>query len=67
MMTNADEYNYSTQKECHLTLPCLKVEFDGSSATSIVTALRKVISSSLSSLFTTEALLYSADFSNRQI
>ena len=61
MMTN------STQKERHLTLPCLKVEFDGSSATSIVTARRKVISSSLSSLFAAEALLHSADFSNRQI
>ena len=58
---------YSTQKERHLTLPCLKVEFDGSSATSIVTARRKVISSSLSSLFAAEALLHSADFSNRQI
>ena len=58
---------YSTQKERHLTLPCLKVEFDGSSATSIVTARRKIISSSLSLLFTAEALLHSADFSNRQI
>ena len=46
-----------------MTLPCLKVEFDGSSATSIVTARRKVISSSLSSLLTAEALLHSADFS----
>ena len=45
-----------------MTLPCLKVEFDGSSATSIVTARRKVIST----LFTAEALLHSADFSNRQ-
>ena len=44
----------------------LKVEFDGSSATSIVTARRKVISSSLSSMFTAEALLHSADVSNRQ-
>ena len=58
---------YSTQKESHLTVPCLKVEFDGSSATSIVTARRKIISSSLSLLFTAEALLHSADFSNRQI
>ena len=44
----------------------LKVEFDGSSATSIVTARRKVISSSLSSMFTAGALLHSADVSNRQ-
>ena len=65
MMTNADGI-YGTQKERHLTLPCLKVEFDGSSATSIVTARRKVISSSLSSLFTEEALLYSTEFFNRQ-
>ena len=43
----------------------LKVEFDGSSATSIVTARRKVISSSLSSMFTAEALLHSADVSNK--
>ena len=64
MMTNADGYIYSTQKESHLTLPYLKVAFDGSSATSIVTARRKVISSSLSSLFISEALLQSADFSN---
>ena len=56
----------STQNESHLTPPCLKVEFDGSSATSIVTACRKVISTSLSSLFTAEALLHSADFFNRQ-
>ena len=49
-----------------MTLPCLKVEFDGSSATSIVTARRKVISSSLSSLVTAEALLHSANFSNEQ-
>ena len=47
-----------------MTLPYLKVEFDGSSGTNIVTARRKVISSSLSSLFTAEALLHSADFSN---
>ena len=66
MMTNADGI-YGTQKERHLTLPCLKVEFDGSSATSIVTARRKVISSSLSLLFTAETLLHSADFSKRQI
>ena len=32
---------YSTQKEDHLTLPRLKVEVDGSSATSIVTAVEK--------------------------
>ena len=67
MMTNADGYNYSTQKERRLTVPCLKVEFDGSSAKSIVTARRKVISFSLSSLFTAEALLHSAHFSNQQI
>ena len=39
---------------------------NSSSATSIVTARRKVISTSLSSLFTAEALLHSADFFNRQ-
>ena len=66
MMTNADGYiQYSKGKS--LTLPCLEVEFDGSSATSTVTARRKVISTSLQSLYTAEALLHSADYCNRQI
>ena len=64
MMTNAD--GYIVLKGKSLTLPCLKVEFDGSSATSTVTARRKVISTSLSSLYTAEALVHSADFSNQQ-
>ena len=66
MMTNADVYIVLKRKVIDSSLSQIKVGFDGSSATSTVTARRKVISTSLSSLYTAEALLHSADFSNRQ-